>query len=119
MTRNFKSLVQSERTFLAGLLCLVGIVAFILGQYSSTASVIEIKNGQNQAGIIFIEAPTTVVPVDTITVVGSSGGTKFHHLDCPGAKSIKETNKIFFDSIELAVAAGYSPASNCDREVNF
>jgi len=70
-------------------------------------------NQQNQAGIIFSDAPEPIIPTDAVQVVASSGGTKYHKLDCPGADSIKEDNKIYFDSIQLAKAAGYTAASNC------
>lgn len=46
-------------------------------------------------------------------VVASKNGTKYHYPWCSGAKSINDKNKIFFDSIEEARNAGYSPASNC------
>ncbi len=47
------------------------------------------------------------------TLVASKSGTKYHLLDCPGAKTIAEKNKIYFKSIAEAVAAGYTPAANC------
>jgi hypothetical protein len=46
-------------------------------------------------------------------VVASKNGTKYHYPWCAGAKQISEKNKITFDSIEKAKAAGYTPASNC------
>jgi len=46
-------------------------------------------------------------------VVASKNGTKYHYPWCAGAKQISEKNKISFNSIEEARAAGYSPASNC------
>lgn len=114
MTRNFKSLVQPERTFLTGLLCLVGIVAFILGQYSATEAVVEVNNDRNPAGIVFTEAIVEKVTTDAAPVVASSGGTRYHSLTCSSANSIQEENKIYFDSIDLALAAGYQPAKNCE-----
>ncbi len=114
MHTKLKSFLGSERTFLAVLLCLVGVFSYQLGQ-SSVASAPEPGNGsQNQAGIIFTDAPETQVSTNAIRVVASSGGTKYHKLDCPGADSIQADNKIYFDSIELAQAAGYTPAANCD-----
>ena len=46
-------------------------------------------------------------------LVASKSGTKYHLLDCPGAKTIAEKNKIYFKSIVEAIAAGYTPAANC------
>ena len=45
--------------------------------------------------------------------VASKSGTKYHLPWCGSAKSIKEENKIWFDTKEAAEAAGYTPASNC------
>lgn len=45
--------------------------------------------------------------------VASKNGTKYHLPTCPGAKRIKEENKIWFDSKTEAEQAGYEPAKNC------
>ena len=45
--------------------------------------------------------------------VASRTGSKYHFPWCAGAQSIKEENKIWFDSKEEAEAAGYAPAANC------
>lgn len=49
----------------------------------------------------------------TGAVVGSKNGTKYHHTWCSGVKSIKEENKVWFDSAEAAESAGYTKAGNC------
>ncbi|MBI4093695.1 hypothetical protein HY417_01920 [Candidatus Kaiserbacteria bacterium] len=46
-------------------------------------------------------------------VVASRSGNAYHFPWCPGAATMKETNKIWFESEEAARAAGYSPAKNC------
>lgn len=45
--------------------------------------------------------------------VGSKNGTKYHLPECPGAKRITDSNKIWFKTREDAESAGYTPASNC------
>lgn len=45
--------------------------------------------------------------------VASQKGKKYHWPWCPGGKSIKEENKIWFNSREDAERAGYTPAANC------
>ena len=45
--------------------------------------------------------------------VGSKTGKKFHLVTCSGAKRIKDSNKIWFASVEEALKLGYEPASNC------
>lgn len=45
--------------------------------------------------------------------VASKNGTKYYLPDCSGASRIKESNKVWFASLEDAQKAGYSAASNC------
>ncbi len=46
-------------------------------------------------------------------IVASKNGTVYHYVWCPGAKQIKEENKIYFYSPQEAEKAGYRPAKNC------
>jgi len=46
-------------------------------------------------------------------VVASKNGKKYHYPWCGGAKNMKESNKIYFNSIAEARSAGYEPAKNC------
>ena len=59
--------------------------------------------------------PTAPAPVADSggQYVASKSGSKYHLPWCPGAKQMKEENKIFFNSKEEAEAAGYTPAANC------
>jgi hypothetical protein len=114
MTGKLKSLLRSEQTFMAGLVCLIGIISFVLGRYSVVEPFIAPDNQSNEAGIVFTDAPEQAISTTTtVSVVASSGGTKYHLPTCSGAKRIKESNKIYFNSILLAKAAGYEPAVNC------
>jgi len=47
-------------------------------------------------------------------IVASKNGSAYHYIWCPGAKQIKEENKIYFNSKKEAEAAGYRPAKNCE-----
>lgn len=111
MMSTIKSYLRSTKVFLAAVMLLIGLTAYGLG-YESGSLNTQSSSGQS-AAIIFTDAPEQTVPSDAIPVVASRGGTKYHRLDCPGASSIKEANKIYFDSIDLAQAAGYLPAKNC------
>lgn len=46
--------------------------------------------------------------------VASKSGTAYHYPWCQGAQKIKEENKIWFQTKEDAVKAGYKPAGNCE-----
>lgn len=74
------------------------------------------RESQNGAVKGASEAPGGAAP-DPITqgkYVASRKGTSYHFPWCPGAKQIKEENKIYFDTKEAAQKAGYRPAANCD-----
>ncbi|KKW22190.1 MAG: Deoxyribonuclease I [Parcubacteria group bacterium GW2011_GWA1_51_12] len=47
------------------------------------------------------------------SLVASKSGSAYHLLNCPGAKQIKEENKVYFATEADAKAAGYRPAGNC------
>jgi micrococcal nuclease len=45
--------------------------------------------------------------------VGSKNSNVYHYPSCPSAQRIKEENKIWFNSVEEAKAAGYRPCKVC------
>ena len=45
--------------------------------------------------------------------VGSRSGHSYYLPTCGGVKRIKEANKVWFASVEEAVAKGYHPAAAC------
>ena len=47
-------------------------------------------------------------------VVASVNSDKYHYERCVGAKSIKEENKIYFESAKIAIEAGFVLAGNCN-----
>ncbi len=61
------------------------------------------------------EIGTTVSQPKDLRVVASkaSSSKKYHFTWCPGAKKIKEANKIWFETKALAQKAGYTLAGNC------
>ena len=56
---------------------------------------------------------TAAVPLPAGSVIASKSGSKYHYPSCPGAKQIKEANKITFASAQAAESAGYTLAANC------
>ena len=67
-----------------------------------------VKGESNAAG------SSAVDPITQGKYVSSRKGTSYHFPWCPGAKQIKEENKIYFDTKEAAEKAGYKPAGNCE-----
>mgnify|MGYP002626761537 CR=1 FL=1 len=99
-----------QTIFVIGLIVVVAITAFSLGRLS--------------VGDLSLE-PDFVYPQEIVDraslssevgniVVASVRGTKYHYPWCSGAQSMNEMNKIEFDSIQEARAAGYTPAANCE-----
>ena len=68
------------------------------------------------------EQTTTTISSDETTTtqtmigqfVGSKNSDVYHYPNCSYAKKIKEENKIWFNSIEEATAAGYRPCKKCN-----
>lgn len=108
-----------SRYFIATILVLIAIISFCLGRVSGMESKrVPIKVTSESLGevkgVSTVASSTSVSgePAAT-TVVASKNGTKYHYPWCAGAKQISDKNKITFNSIEEARAAGYTPASNC------
>jgi len=136
MKEKLKSLLADDAIYMALLVVGVGILAFILGRLSVIPTTQQNNITVNplalcptmvcatNEGALSEPAPApvavasgvsapVVVPV-TAPYVASKSSTKYHHISCPGAKQIKEENKIYFNSPQQAQAAGYSKAANCN-----
>jgi len=120
---------QGTALYIALIIILVGVGAFFLGRLSvleQSQSGINIVGERVSASAIEAAkdiASTTAPQSDESEgagghvmaggVVASKSGTKYHFPWCAGAGSIKEGNKIWFESSEAARKAGYTAASNC------
>ncbi len=117
MWQKLKSLLLDDQVFYGFLVVLVGCISFLLGRFS----VLETYAVSDRGAIEFLIdselqkeiAATPVAIEETVVVIASKTGTKYHLPNCPGAKQIKPENQISFPSVAAALAAGYSPASNC------
>jgi hypothetical protein len=129
MYDNFKRLITDDSFFFALLIILVALTSFGLGRWSvaqnkpntpvlTPTTVVR----EPQAAVAGIEVKNVPPPstkneelgaVGKMQYVASKSGTKYHLLWCPGAKTIKESNKVYFSSKEEAESAGYQPAANC------
>lgn len=106
----------NKNAFLIVLVLLVSFFSFQLGRLSNDSSGAPIKI-QNTAIQEIFNDHNANMRIDAIDfrVVVSKNGSKWHYLWCPGAKQIKEENKIYFDSEAEAVSAGYTLAANCAK----
>ena len=76
----------------------------------------EIQKNNSQTASVINAINTKLAPLEVQPsngVVGSKNSNKYHYPHCPGAKQIKEKNKIVFSTPEAAEAAGYTLAANC------
>ena len=114
MNEKLKSFVLDDAFYYALLVNLVAIVAFLLGRNSLGQIQPQSAGVQISQPVATGEQTADAQPSNLTTVVVSRSGTKYHLPTCPGAKQIKESNKIAFSSVAEAKAAGYSAAANCD-----
>lgn len=103
---------------LAAIIILVALISFGLGRLSKIREIktpITVENVTiRPTGILDGEADKAAVKNNREKVfVASKKGTKYHYPWCSGAQRIKETNKIWFSTVEEAREDGYSPAANC------
>ncbi len=137
MKEKLKSFLADDSLYLASLVVGVGILAFVLGRLSVVTTEQQDARAVNPLSLCpttICATPISPLPVATSTqtmqgrtvsnvenpaeadqYVASKTGTKYHHITCPGAKQIKEENKIYFATINEAMAAGYSKAANCNQ----
>ncbi len=112
--------------FLAALVFLMSVASFGLGRLSAVWPAKEPilfdqigESDQSAKGLdknVFTErsgSSVSSLPPVGGSFVASKNGSSYHLPDCPGAKQIKEENKLWFQSKETAHAAGYKPAGNC------
>ncbi len=59
--------------------------------------------------------PAPIIPMVILgEFVGSKNSDKYHYPSCNYAESIKESNRIWFDSVQAAAAAGYVACKGCN-----
>ncbi len=128
MYQKLKLFIANDLVFTSLLLFGVAIASFVLGRASVTEQGVFVPDTATLPAVVLQTAPTlppaTATRTETVGIIATSttrsgdyvaskSGTKYHLVTCPGAKQIKEENKIFFVSTAEAEAAGYTKASNC------
>ena len=126
LLEKIKSYLAENRRdlFLAILVFLMSVASFGLGRLSAiwpVGETITIENPhQNQEektdGPTSAQIPdprSQILDSARGSFVASSKGSSYHLPTCPGAKQIKDENRVWFETKEEAEAAGYTPAANC------
>lgn len=122
----FKGIFHNQEYQLSVLIVLVAFGSFALGRASDSPlmpieALTSTQNAtiQNEATAVThdaIESDREEQEANTNVAggyVASKNGTKYHLPWCPGAKQIKEENKLFFATKDEAEKSGYTPAANC------
>ena len=118
MFNNIKRLLEDDLFFYTVLIVVVSILSFGLGRWSMqevTAPLqpaVTMTTQSAKVGESLLQNTQNTARTTT-QFVASKNGTKYHLLTCPGAKQMKEENKVYFNSVKEATAAGYTPAANC------
>ncbi len=115
-----------QHTIFLGLsVLLISIISYNIGRINALEKTpLKITNGANiyqaakgqgtsEQGV----QTNTIKPKQTdlrVVVSKKSSTKKYHHLWCPGAKKIKEENKLWFNTAQEAQFAGYTLAGNCE-----
>lgn len=106
-----------RKFFLTAVILLTGALGFAIGRLTSAPSgepvKVELTDTLTNINTSGVGSIATWGATQSGQVVASKSGSKYHFLNCPGAKQIKEENKIYFESPKAAEAAGYSLAQNC------
>ena len=53
------------------------------------------------------------------TIIGNSNSKRYQRPDCAGYRDMAERNRVFFNSVAEAEAAGYKRAGNCPAEIQI
>ncbi len=104
---------KSREVYTAALIVLVALASFGLGRLSKlqeSREPIKIEHPNETVAAVSVALPPTNSGGQ---VVASKSGDKYHFPWCGGAARISEANKVWFNSVEEARKAGYTPASNC------
>ena len=110
-----------RRLFLALVIILVATLSFGIGRLSVVGDREPLRIEYDPQLTTDNSQPTqnksqTASAINAVSggeVITSKNGNKYHYPYCPGAKQIKEENKVIFASATAAEAAGYTLAANC------
>ena len=123
--KRFLRFIEQKDIFTILLIILIAFGSFGLGRMSKIEeSKIPIKIQQMEQTATIIQAQNSqingsnspnepFVPKNDKKYVASKNGSKYHFPWCSGAKRMKESNKVWFITIDEAKKAGYTPAGNC------
>lgn len=126
MLSKFLQMIKSHQydIFFGVCIFLISAISYNLGKLNSNPkTTIKISSGSDVFQASAIQSinssdllATPIFKPKDLRVIASKNSTtkKYHYLWCPGAKKIKEENKIWFSSSQEAESGGYTLAGNCE-----
>ena len=121
--------VADRKIFLGIFIVLIALASFSLGRLSKIFDTTPTFSFQGLDLHQEIVAPSVFTPkgpynassqlslgsliISTSTIVATKTGKKYYFVWCKGAMNLKEKNKIYFASEDLAKRAGKTLANNC------
>jgi len=114
LIRLITDIIENKDIFIALLVIFIATASFGLGRLSKideNTKPLQIENFNRDTALIGDFSPEN----NNIkgNYVASKTGSKYHLPWCSGAQTIKEENKIWFETKEEVESRGYSPAKNC------
>ncbi len=98
------------------LVFLLIVLSFLLGRLSKfmeNSPTFTFESKEQKEQYVNQQKDALFGKITTETIVASKGGKKYYFVWCNGTSNIKESNKRFFATEELAQKAGYTLANNC------
>lgn len=92
------------------------ILAFVLGRvtkFMENSPVFTFESKEQEEIYYEKEKNSLFDKKTTSNIVASKSGKRYYFVWCSGAANIKESNKRYFATEELAQQAGYTLANNC------
>jgi hypothetical protein len=119
-----KQFMESEKgkdIMIVIIIILVGLGSFELGRLSKTSksSGIKIEYPNEERGVLGANAITSMSDTEFSqqssekNFFASSRGSKYYSITCSAGKTIKQENRVYFDTREEAEQAGYMLSSSC------
>lgn len=125
--KHFLETTKGESILIIFIIILTSLISFELGRFSvDSNSGIKLNFSQKKDKILsssainaenFLKINPNLDRTNNINTsksfFASKRGKKYYPIGCSAGKSIKQNNKIFFDSKEKAEKAGYTLSNSC------
>jgi hypothetical protein len=122
-----KQFVESDKgkdILIVIIVILVGVGSFELGRLSNETNSTGVKveypdqNSEQPASVTSLVNPdqqlASATTLENKNFFASSKGSKYYTVSCAAGKTIKQENRVYFNTGEEAETAGYTLSSSCN-----